>query len=213
MHTTSIHIVFSLLHFFRHRFVGAHTGKLQKPNETSATSRMSHFGLSNEETRYPDVDVGFAFNSLLNDSGEENDLFLGMDIVGMPTMEEIFPGEELQVKMDSFGRKGPTRSPVCVSSHFDDVLGNSSTRSFDTDVVVNNNIVVGRDLDEDDESIEFVEPDKLEKAISELCDPILKQGRKAGMFQMNFGSLGLRYWLVVITPHTDLVPSQISPRS
>jgi hypothetical protein len=174
---------------------------------------MNHFGFTNEETRYSAVDAGFAFNALVNESFEENDLFIGMDIVAMATKGDIFPDEELQMKMDSFGRKGPTRSPVCVSSYFDYVLGNSASRSFDTDVVVNNNIVVGRDLDEDDESIEFVEPDKLEKAISELCDPILKQGRKSGMFQMNFGSSGLRYWLVVITPHTDLVPSQISPRS
>jgi hypothetical protein len=134
---------------------------------------MNNFFMLNEVTRHIIVDDNDATNSLvIDENGNENDISLGIDIFSTLAKEDFFrDDDELNI---SSGRKGSNGSPVCVSDYFDDAIG-YSTSSFDSemDVVVN------------DESMEFVDPDKLEKAISELCDPILKQERK-GSFRMNY---------------------------
>jgi hypothetical protein len=174
--------IFLLLHFFHHRFCGSARG--HKKTKKLETSDMNHFFMLNEVTRHIIVDDNAATNTLVNDeNGNEMDISLCMDIFSTLAKEDVFrDDDELNI---SFGRKGSNGSPVCVSAYFDDAIG-YSTSSFDSEVdVVNDNTVVETDVVDVDEIMEFVDPDKLEKAISELCDPILKQERK-GLFQLNY---------------------------
>jgi hypothetical protein len=146
---------------------------------------MNHYGMSSEDLSHIIVDAIAAPSNLVNDdNGKADDLFLGMNIFAMPAKEDAAPDdEEHYIKKTSFVRKGSNGSPVCVSSFFDDAMGNSVNRSFNSELDVVNRIIVYTDHAEDDESMEFVDPDKLEKAISELCDPILMREGKQGMFE------------------------------
>jgi hypothetical protein len=180
-HTVSLTVYFcysiSFIIVLRQRPQTQKTKKLE-------TSDMNHFFMLNEVTRHIIVDDNAATNTLVNDeNGNEMDISLCMDIFSTFVKEDVFrDDDELNI---SFGRKGSNGSPVCVSAYFDDAIG-YSTSSFDSEMdVVNDNTVVETDVVDVDEIMEFVDPDKLEKAISELCDPILKQERK-GLFQLNY---------------------------
>lgn len=70
-------------------------------------------------------------------------------------------------------RNGSTKSPVCVSSFVDKIVKNDFWEDDDFgNKSILNNI--------DDETMDFVDPDKLEEAISKLCDPILEKKSQQG---------------------------------
>jgi hypothetical protein len=159
-----------------------------------------------QQRRYSTIAAGAIVSSrrrLGSSRGAEDDLCLwGVDIPSAISREDLAYEEEFHLQNTSLVRADSNGSPVCVASIFDPATGCPAIAAATTAAtiidrsaattatsIVNDNVVVHKETiiddyndvwEDDEDNMDFVDFDKLDEAISQLCDSEEEVTKKKG---------------------------------